>query len=205
VLCVLRPVSADCKSVTFFADGAVIEQDAAAVKGTLEISLPADMLPGLSDAIISMVLACVSPNARTVGAASSQIGLSRMERVRQIVRRELMSPDLGPATLCRQAAMSRSQLYRLMEAEGGVAGYIQRQRLQYAYERAADPTCTASIAGIAESLCFPDASTFSRAFRRSFGVSPREVRAAAQAGAAIPPRRAAASDVGRFKDWLHAF
>jgi hypothetical protein len=46
VLCVLRPVSADCKSITFFADGAVIEQDAAAVKGTIDISLPADMLPG---------------------------------------------------------------------------------------------------------------------------------------------------------------
>jgi hypothetical protein len=37
----IQPVSVDGRSVTFYADGAIIETDAAATKGTLDISLPA--------------------------------------------------------------------------------------------------------------------------------------------------------------------
>lgn len=38
------------------------------------------------------------------------------------------------------------------------------------------------IGAIAESLCFADASSFSRAFRREFGMSPSDVRAATLSG-----------------------
>jgi AraC-like DNA-binding protein len=37
------------------------------------------------------------------------------------------------------------------------------------------------ISKIAEDLCFADASSFARAFRKDFGYSPGEVRAAAVA------------------------
>ena len=57
------------------------------------------------------------------------IRVTLMERVRQAVRRNLRSPSLGPDKLCREAATSRSQLYRLLENEGGVKSYIQRRRL----------------------------------------------------------------------------
>jgi len=168
-------------------------------------TIPAEMLNGLAGAITSMILACLSPSAQYLGAASAQIEASRMERVRQIVRRALLSPALGPEMLCREAVMSRSQLYRLLQAEGGVAAYIQRHRLQYAYERVADPGCASSFASIAEALCFSDASAFSRAFRREFGISPRDVRAAAQAGLVLPRRAAVAWGADRFADWLRAF
>jgi AraC-like DNA-binding protein len=165
-------------------------------------AIPAEMLNGLAGAITSMILACLSPSAQNMGAASVQIEASRMERVRQIVRRALLSPALGPEMLCREAFMSRSQLYRLLQAEGGVAAYIQRHRLQYAYKRVADPGCVSSFASIAEALCFSDASAFSRAFRREFGVSPRDVRAAGQAGLVLPRRPDAPSGADRFADWL---
>ena len=58
--------------------------------------------------------------SRSAGGGQQPIDLTLMERVRQAVRRNLRSPSLGPDKLCREAATSRSQLYRLLEGEGGV-------------------------------------------------------------------------------------
>ena len=69
---------------------------------------------------------------------AGHIDLTLMERVRQAVRRNLRSPSLGPDKLCREAATSRSQLYRLLEGEGGVAHYIQRRRLSESFSMLCD-------------------------------------------------------------------
>jgi AraC-like DNA-binding protein len=64
-----------------------------------------------------------------------------------------------------------------MDAEGGVARYIQSQRLLDAYTLLSDPDAERSITAIADELCFADVSGFSRAFRRQFGAKPSDVRA----------------------------
>ena len=99
-------------------------------------------LPRLRDAIGAMVAACVAPTPDKLAEASDQIDLSRLEKVRFAVRKHLRSPALGPRVLCRQIGTSRSQLYRLLETEGGVARYIQRQRLLAAYAILSDPGMT---------------------------------------------------------------
>jgi len=58
--------------------------------------------------------------------------------------------------------MSRSNLYRLFEDTGGVARYIQRERLLEAHAVLTNPANSQSISAIAEDLCFADASSFSR-------------------------------------------
>ena len=78
--------------------------------------------------------------------------------------------------------MSRSQLYRLLEGEGGVIRYIQRHRLRAIHAALSDPANEKPIAAIAESCGFYEASTFSRIFRREFGATPSDVRAASRAG-----------------------
>ncbi len=142
---------------------------------------PAD-LPLLTNAVRAMVAACIVPSPDRLAAAANQIDMGRMEKVRQIVRSHLRSPFLGPAMVCRMVGASRSQLYRLLESESGVARYIQRQRLLEAYAALQDVWNNRPVAAIAEELCFSDASSFSRAFRNEFGVSPRDVRAASLAG-----------------------
>jgi AraC-like DNA-binding protein len=119
-----------------------------------------------------------------VAAASHQIQLTLMERVRQAVRRNLRSPSLGPDKLCREAGTSRSQLYRVLE-HVGVASYIKRCRLAESFALLSDVSNSQAINKVAELLCFSDASTFSRAFRQEFGVSPGDVRSAALSGVAI--------------------
>lgn len=148
-------------------------------------NLEADAASRLSNAVQAMLLACLAPTSDRQQVASDQIRLTLMERVRQAVRRNLRSPSLGPAKLCREAATSRSQLYRLLEDEGGVARYIQRRRLSESFAMLCDAQNGLSIGAVADMLCFSDASSFARAFRREFGMSPTDVRAATQAG--LPP------------------
>ena len=161
----------------------------------------------LTTAVGAMVAAAVSPSADRIAVARGQIDVGRKERVRQAVRKHLRTPTLGPTNLCRLVGMSRSNLYRLFENTGGVARYIQRERLLEARAVLTDPTTTELISAIAEDLCFADASSFSRTFRREFGHSPGEVRSAALAGLALPemPRRSEPSAGADFGELLRGF
>jgi AraC-like DNA-binding protein len=138
--------------------------------------------PYLANAVGAMVAAAVAPSAERVAVARPQIDRGRMERVRQAVRRHLRTPTLRPGTLCRLVGMSRSNLYRLFEASGGVAKYIQEQRLLATHAILTDPETKISISNLADEFCFADASSFSRAYKRAFGCSPGEARSAALAG-----------------------
>jgi len=154
----------------------------------LERRLPAVTeadFPRITNAVGAMVAAAVAPSAERVAVAKQQIDLGRKERVRQAVRRHLRTPTLRPKTLSRLVGMSRSNLYRLFEDTGGVARYIQRERLLDAQAVLSNPATTQSISAIAEDLCFADASSFSRVFKREFGYSPGDVRSAARAGLAL--------------------
>ena len=168
--------------------------------------LTLDNAARLPDAIQAMVALCLAPSADQAAEASKQIDLTLMERVRRVVRKNLRSPSLGPDKLCREAAMSRSKLYRVLESEGGVAQYIQRHRLMESFRMLCDVTSNQAIGTVAEILCFADASSFSRVFRREFGVSPSDVRAAALAGL-VPvasPRRGTGAEVQSFGDCLRS-
>jgi len=103
--------------------------------------------------------------------------------------------------------ISRPNLYRLFEDAGGVARYIQRERLLESYAVLTDPTKTQPVSAIAEDLCFVDASSFSRTFKREFGHRPGEVGSAALAGLAPPAmlRYSAPSPGGDFGELIRGF
>jgi AraC-like DNA-binding protein len=166
--------------------------------------IPAEERTQLKDAIGAMVAACVAPTTDRMAEANAQLDLGRMERVRRAVRKHLRSPALGPRLLCRYVGTSRSQLYRLLESEGGVARYIQRQRLLAAYAILCDPLAGKPIATIAEDFCFGDASGFSRAFRQEFGISPSDLRATSRAGGHPPGTPVATARSSTLNELLRA-
>jgi AraC-like DNA-binding protein len=160
----------------------------------------------LRKAVEAMIEACLAPSTDRLLKAGSQINATVMERVRRVVGKHLRSPSLGPDQLWREAGTSRSQLYRLLEGEGGVARYIQRRRLAESFALLSDASNNASIGRIAELFCFADVSTFSRAFRREFGVTPGDVRAASLCGRPpIAPTNTGKRSVNTFADCLRSF
>lgn len=148
---------------------------------------PSD-LPHVAAAVRAMVGACVIPTPDRLVAAAGQIDATRLDRIRRLVRRNIEAPELGAGMLCDALGISRTQLYRLLQGEGGVARYIQKLRLEACRAQLGDGSRAGTIAEIAARFGFDDASRFSRAFRREFGVTPRDVRTGAAAEAAGPPR-----------------
>jgi AraC-like DNA-binding protein len=178
--------------------------------GLLERSLPdiepADA-PRLTNAVRAMVLACLGPSADSLDAAGTQINFTRREKARRFIEGHLRDPRLDAAMLCREIGMSRTQLYRLFQEDGGIARYVRQRRLLRAYADLADAASSASITLIAASLCFEDASSFSRAFKQEFGLNPRDVRAAAGSGHSLHarPRGMRAEAPANLRDCLTRF
>src|SRR5690606_23905097 len=57
-------------------------------------ALPAEHLPRLADAIQAMVAACIGPAAAGGDLAAAQMDVTRLEQVRQAIRRRLRSATL---------------------------------------------------------------------------------------------------------------
>jgi AraC-like DNA-binding protein len=143
---------------------------------------------GLADAVRHLVVACTAPKRERAETAEATLATAIVERARHVVRQNMASYDFGPHQLCRLMAVSRSKLYRMFEDSGGVGAFIQRERLQHAFTCLSDPRETRSINVVANDVGFPDHSTFSRAFRRAFGLSPSEAREIALSHQVAPRR-----------------
>lgn len=161
-------------------------------------------LPGLQTAVRSMVLACIAPSPDHDVLGAAPVAVTRKEIVRRIVDLNLRNPDMGPDFLCREAGMSRSQLYRLFESEGGVKNYIQRRRLKQSFAELSDGANARSVAAIAEGLGFLDPSSFSRSFKKEFGLTPKEAMHGTLSGLPVNIADGAGpdSDVRRLRDLL---
>lgn len=148
-------------------------------------------LPTLGGAVHAAIGACLLAGTGLGDAvvdplADAGASLAR-ERVRRAILRNIGSSRLTPAQIAAAAGLSRSALYRLYEAEGGVARYVQHVRLSLAHAALRDPQMAEqSISAIAEAHGFPAPSDFSRAFRAAFGVAPSDVRAMGLAAPAPP-------------------
>lgn len=105
-----------------------------------------------------------------------------------LIERDLASPALTPAKLCRALGISRSTLHRLFAAERGVRAYIRRRRLDAVRRALSDPAALEPIHILAERFGFSDAAHLSRLFRSEYGITPSDCRARAkeEAGSVRP-------------------
>jgi AraC-like DNA-binding protein len=101
-----------------------------------------------------------------------------LRRATALVEQRLADSDYGPTELARDLGVSRRSLYEIFErASSTPAGFIREIRLDHAKRdilRAQGRPV--SLVRIALDNGFADGSTFSRAFKEAFGVSPRAWR-----------------------------
>ncbi|PVY97086.1 helix-turn-helix domain-containing protein [Actinomycetospora cinnamomea] len=137
----------------------------------------------VGSASIDLVRALLASTADGEPVAGSVRRETLRARVDEYVRQHLRHPDLGPEEIAAAHSISRRQLFELFARTGtSLEQTIIERRLGGAHDELGSPGSRhKSIATIAHEWGFRDAAHFSRRFRRAFGTTPREHRAAADA------------------------
>ncbi len=119
--------------------------------------------------------------ASTLGArvplTSSRGSFALLRQLMNYIEGRLDDPELGTRGIARENGISERHLHRLFDGlRTTPAGWIRQRRLERCRREIIDRS-GGSITDIAFRWGFRDAGTFSKIFRREFGICPRELRA----------------------------
>ncbi len=137
------------------------------------VSLP---LSGIAFDLLALALLESAPAT----PAAPRMSTLRVAWAKAQVLDNLRDPQLSPQAVAERQGVSPRLLQRLFATEGeSLAEFILEQRLQRCRNALRDAAhASRSITEIALSWGFNDPANFSKAFRRRFGVPPRDCRAA---------------------------
>lgn len=117
----------------------------------------------------------VSPSATFPGDFSS-VRASSLANAKRIIRRRLTEPTLTLLDIAAECNLSLRYLHKLFREEGrSMSDCLMSERLQYARDLLQRASPRTTVTDICFASGFSNASQFSTAFRRAFGVCPREV------------------------------
>ncbi|WP_262371312.1 helix-turn-helix domain-containing protein [Streptomyces sp. WAC01526] len=142
--------------------------------------------PRLGTVLLDLVTALT---ARALEAEDSLGPESRRRtltlRIQAFMQQHLQDPSLSPPVIAAAHHISLSYLHGLFRETGStVASWLRHQRLECSRRDLAEPALRATpVHAIAANRGFAHAADFSRAFRRTYGMSPTEYRYQALADA----------------------
>ncbi|MFI1361037.1 AraC family transcriptional regulator [Streptomyces sp. NPDC020898] len=141
---------------------------------------PADA-PRLGTVVLDLLSAWFAQllDAEAVLAPETR-GRAMAERVQAFIRHNLHDPELTPPVIAAAHNISLSYLHRIFQQQTRgetVAAWIRRRRVENAHRDLADGSLSGTpIHTIAARWGYPRPSDFTRAFRATYGMSPREYR-----------------------------
>jgi AraC-like DNA-binding protein len=162
-------------------------------------SFPETSAAGVGHVITSML---GQIQGRSDAAYSDAFGENNLELSRRL-RAEIfidnnLAADLNSDVVARSIGVSRSSLYRAMQAVGGVETVVKRRRAARLRLLISQRDKATSICFFVEQVGLSNISHGSRAFKEVYGQSPDQFRAALRADA-LSASRTLHSD--RMRDW----
>jgi AraC-like DNA-binding protein len=107
---------------------------------------------------------------------------ARLRVIKDDIANNVGQADLSLAALAARHRINPRYLQRLFESESMTfTDYVLAERLAFAHRLLSDPRDGSKISAIAFDAGFGDLSYFNRTFRKHYGKSPSELRAAAKA------------------------
>ena len=160
-------------------------------------------MDALANGVIELTASAIAPILETAAVSGVAVPLASFVTIRRFIDRHLKSPELGPEMIANNFGLSRASLYRLFEPAGGIAGYIRKQRLNQVFQEiTAAEFANQRIGQIAYRFGFKNVSAFSRLFRTTYGVSPREAREATLKGVSYTTFKADKREGPSLDGWL---
>ena len=140
-----------------------------------------DVLPNAyrlsaSDILADLLGSALKKMGLGKGTAYAQTGDERLNAAQRFIREHLFDEALSPSRVARATNLSRTTLYRVFEAAGGVRKYIQTQRLARLKSSLSDPFERQSVAALAYASGFASEHHANRSFRQEFGLPPAKFR-----------------------------
>lgn len=110
------------------------------------------------------------------------VGSRLQSQIMQYTRAHLSEPDLTPVRIARDNHISVRQLYKIMaRSDISLNAWIRTQRLEECRKELARPGARhLTIAALARRWGYVDPTSFGRAFKAAYGMSPRQWRAMRQ-------------------------
>jgi AraC-like DNA-binding protein len=129
--------------------------------------------------LVTMLLGATGDDAAL--ARGRGVRAARLAAIKNDIAARLTQPSLSVATVAQRHRISPRYLHRLFEEDGTTFGaFVLGLRLLRAEQMLSDPRCgDRSISAIGYDAGFGDLSYFYRSFRRRFGATPADLRAAA--------------------------
>ncbi|RZI39850.1 helix-turn-helix domain-containing protein [Herbaspirillum sp. HC18] len=130
------------------------------------------------DSIITLLGATLKSVAEDSGTISTRMEIFHKERIRNFIQQNLNNPSLDVAFIARSIGLSPRYIHRLFSTEPlRLMQTVWAERLDSCYRDLVEArTAKRPISDVAYSWGFNDQAHFSRAFRKRFGTSPRNVR-----------------------------
>lgn len=128
---------------------------------------------------VGRLMTLLSGYAAGNAASRSSVQRSLLVKIKDHVDRRLADPSLGPTEIAAATGISRRCLHKLFAAERcSVSQYSEQRRPKRCRRDLLDPRLgEQSIAVITFGWGFGDLSGFNRAFKATFGMTPRDLRA----------------------------
>lgn len=124
---------------------------------------------------VELVRAVIATHLKADGLMAEPLAATLAVRILEYARRHLSDPDLGAEQIAAAHYISVRHLYKVL-ADGGIglADWIRTRRLEACRHDLETSSTSTTIATVARRNGFSNMSSFSRAFRAEYGLSPRE-------------------------------
>ena len=127
--------------------------------------------------MIDLLVLAVQNDERTLTSGTSSVRAAHLTRIEQFIRAHLSDPKLDPEHIAAGCGISTRYMHEIFRDTNQTASqWVRDQRLLACQEDLKDPENPRTIAEIAYARGFSDQAQFSRAFRRQFGISPKDFR-----------------------------
>ena len=141
---------------------------------------------GLGNTFIELLVLAIESHSRAVNSTQSSVQRAHLARAERFVKQNIGNPNLSLEMIAGACNISVRYLHTLFQGSGtSIAHWIRDMRLEACRAQLVECNRRERISEIAYRWGFSDQAQFGRHFKSRYGMTPREMRAAAAQNALI--------------------